>query len=118
MDEQPIVTVSIEPIQSSQTAVITPEIQGLNPGFTFTVSPETVEVILSGPLPLLETLGPDDVRVVLDLFGLSEETHQIEPQIVVPEGVTAQSINPATVQVEIFVAITPTLTDDEQIQDQ
>ena len=114
MDEQPIVTVSIEPIQSSQTAVITPEIQGLNPGFTFTVSPETVEVILSGPLPLLETLGPDDVRVVLDLFGLSEETHQIEPQIVVPEGVTAQSINPATVQVEIFVAPTPAPGRDEQ----
>lgn len=114
MDEQPIVTVSIEPIQSSQTAVITPEIQGLNPGFTFTVSPETVEVILSGPLPLLETLEPDDVRVVLDLFGLSEETHQIEPQIVVPEGVTAQSVNPATVQVEIFVEQTPTPGRDEQ----
>jgi YbbR domain-containing protein len=114
MDGQPIVTVSIEPIQSSQTAVITPEIQGLNPGFTFTVSPDTVEVILSGPLPLLDTLEPDDVRVVLDIFDLSVGTHQIEPQIVVPEGVTAQSINPATVQVEIFVEQTPTPGRDEQ----
>ncbi|MCP4538909.1 MAG: hypothetical protein GY832_17380 [Chloroflexi bacterium] len=112
MDEQPVVTVSIEPIQSSQTTVITPEVQGLDPGFTFTVSPETVEVILSGPLPLLETLEPDDVRVVLDLFGLLEDTHQIEPQIVVPEGVTAQSINPATVQVEILIA--QTLTSDRE----
>jgi len=45
---------------------------------------------------------------VLDLFELPGGTHQIEPQIVVPEGVTAQSINPATVQVEILVAQTPT----------
>ena len=72
-----------------------------------------VEVILSGPLPLLDTLEPDDVRVVLDLFGLTAGTHQIEPQIVVPEGVTAQSINPATVQVEIFVAQTPAPGRDE-----
>ncbi len=104
-DEQPVVTVSIEPIQTSLTMVITPEIQGLGPGFTFTVSPESVEVILSGPLPLLETLEDDDARVVLDLFELLTGTHQIEPQIIVPEGVSAQSfINPATVQVEIFVA--------------
>jgi len=103
-----VVKVSIEPIQSSQTVVITPEIQGLDPGYTFTVSPETVEVILSGPLPLLEALEDNDVRVVLDLFELPGGTHQIEPQIVVPEGVTAQSINPATVQVEILVAQTPT----------
>jgi YbbR domain-containing protein len=114
LDEQPVVKVSIEPIQSSQTVVITPEIQGLDPGFTFTVSPEAVEVILSGPLPLLEALEDDDVRVVLDLFELPDGTHQIDPQIVVPEGVTAQSINPATVQVEIFAARTPTPGRNEQ----
>jgi YbbR domain-containing protein len=114
MDEQPVVTVSIEPIQSSQTVVITPEIQGLDPGFTCTVSPATVEVILSGPLPLLEALETDDARVVLDLFDLPAGTHQIEPQIVVPEGVTAQSVNPATVQVEILAAPTPTPGRSEQ----
>jgi YbbR domain-containing protein len=114
MDEQPVVTVSIEPIQSSQTVVITPEIQGLDPGFTCTVSPATVEVILSGPLPLLEALETDDARVVLDLFDLPVGTHQIEPQIVVPEGVTAQSVNPATVQVEILAAPTPTPGRSEQ----
>jgi YbbR domain-containing protein len=113
LTEQPVVKVSIEPIQSSLTAVITPEIQGLDPGFTFTISPETVEVILSGPLPLLDTLETDAVRVVLDLFDLPVETHQIEPQIVVPEGVTAQSVNPATVQVEIFIVPTPTPVSDE-----
>lgn len=111
LDEQPVVRVAIEPIQSSLTVVITPTLQGLDPGFTSTVSPKTIELILSGPLPLLETLGGDDVRVVLDVFGLERGTHQIEPQIVVPEGLIAQSILPATVQVEIFIAPTPTATE-------
>jgi len=110
--QQVEVRVFIEAIQSSLTMEITPELQGLGPGLTATVSPETVEVILSGPLPLLETLEADDVRVVLDLFGLPHGTYQIEPQeVVVPEGVTAQSILPATVQVEIFAAPTPTPTE-------
>ena len=108
------VKVSIEAIQSSLTMEVTPELQGLGPGLTATVSPETVEVILSGPLPLLETLEANDVHVVLDLFILSLGTHQIEPQVsqvVVPEGITAQSILPATVQVEISVM--PTFAPDE-----
>ncbi len=105
--EQPVVRISIEPVQSSLTMEIVPELQGLEPGLAAIVSPETVEIILSGPLPLLETLEADDVRVVLDLFDLPRGTHQVEPQIVVPEGVTAQSMLLATVQVEIFVASTP-----------
>ncbi len=107
-DQQPEVRVSIEAIQSSLTMEITPELQGLRPGLTATVSPGTVEVILSGPLPMLEILEAGDVRVVLELFDLPRGTHQLEPQVVVPEGLTAQSVNPATVQVEIFVSPTPT----------
>jgi YbbR domain-containing protein len=109
--QQPVkVKVSIEAIQSSLTVEVMPKLQGLEPGLTATVSPESVEAILDGPLPLLEALEDNDVRVVLDLFGLSPGTHQIEPQVVVPEGITAQSILPATVQVEIFVEPTSTPT--------
>ncbi|MDY6875729.1 MAG: CdaR family protein [Chloroflexota bacterium] len=110
--QQVEVRVFIEAIQSSLTMEIIPELQGLRPGLTATVSLENVEVILSGPLPLLETLETGDVRVVLDLFGLQPGTHQLEPQIVVPEGLTAQNIIPATVQVEILTAPTPTPTEN------
>jgi YbbR domain-containing protein len=110
--QQPVeVLVSVEAIESSLTVEITPELQGLGPNLTATVSPETVEVILSGPLPVLETLEAEDVRIVLDLFELPLGTHQLEPQVVVPEGMTAESILPATVQVEIFVAPRPTPTE-------
>jgi YbbR domain-containing protein len=110
--QQPVeVLVSVEAIESSLTVEVTPQLQGLGPGLTATVSPETVEVILSGPLPLLDALEADDVRLVLDLFELPLGKHQIEPQVVVPEGMTAESILPATVQVEIFAAPVPTPTE-------
>lgn len=113
MAEQPVVRVFVEPIQGSRTVVVTPTIQGLGPGLTYTVSPATVEVILSGPVPLLEALDADDVRAVLDLFNLGQGVHQIEPHIVVPEGIVAQSILPTTVQVEILTFPSPVPTPGE-----
>jgi YbbR domain-containing protein len=106
--QQPVVRVSVDPIVSSRTVEVTPVLQGLSPGLTATVPLQTMEVILSGPLPMLEALEPDDVRVVLDLFGLPVGTHQVEPLVIVPEGITAQNVLPATLQIEISVATAPT----------
>lgn len=108
--QQVEVQVFVEAIQSSVTITNTPEIQGLEPGYTATVSPDTVQVILSGPLPRLESLTPDDVRLVLDLFELGVGTHQIEPEVIVPAEITAQGVIPATVQVRVseVTDLTPT----------
>lgn len=106
--QQVRVQVLIEAIQSSLTITSTPEVQGLESGFTVTLSPEVVQVVLNGPLPRLESLAPDDVRVILDLFELPIGTHQIEPEIIAPEEVTPQSVIPATIQVKIAEAPTPT----------
>jgi YbbR domain-containing protein len=109
--QQPVVEVSIEAIQSSVTVELVPELQGLGPSLTATVSPASIEFILSGPLPVLEALEDGDVRLVLDLFKLPPGTHQVEPELVVPQGVSAQSILSATVQVEVFAAPSPTPAD-------
>jgi YbbR domain-containing protein len=113
--QQPVeVNVAIEAIQSGRTVEITPTLQGLRVGLTATVPLETVEVILSGSLPVLDGLETDDVRVVLDLFGLAIGTHQIEPQVVVPEDISVQNVLPAVIQVEVrastFPIETPTPT--------
>jgi YbbR domain-containing protein len=108
--QQVTVTYHIEAIQSSLTMEITPTLQNLASGFTATVSPETVEVFLSGSLPQLEAMRANDVRVVVELFELEAGTHQIVPQVVVPDGVTDHSILPSVVQVEIAAAPTPTPT--------
>jgi YbbR domain-containing protein len=104
--QQVTVTFFVEAIQSSLTIEITPTLEGLSPGLTATVSPGTIEVFLSGPLPELEAIGEGDVRLVVDLFELEPGMHQVVPQVIVPTAVTGYSVLPATVQVEILVGPT------------
>jgi YbbR domain-containing protein len=106
--EEVEVRVFVEAIESSLTIASTPQVQGLGFGYTTTVSPDVVEVILSGPLPKLESLGPNDVRVVLDLFEYPLGTHQIAPEVITPEEIAPQSVIPETVQVRIAENPTPT----------
>ena len=95
------VRVQVEAIQGGLTVQRPLTIQGLPPGMDTRLSPETIDVVLTGPLPKLQSLNPDDVRVVLDLVSLGAGTHQVKPQAVVPQGVVAESLLPATIQVTI-----------------
>ena len=99
---------AVVPLEGSVTVQRPVEIQGLAE-MTATVAPDSVEVILGGPLPVLEQLQEEDVRVIVDLFGLNPGSHSVEPQVVVaPTGVIVESILPATIQVEIVTLTTPT----------
>jgi YbbR domain-containing protein len=95
------VTVQVEAIQGGLTVQRPLTLQGLSPGMEARLSPETIDVILTGPLPKLQSLKPDDVRVTLDLANLNVGTYQIKPRIVVPQGVVAESMLPAMIQVTI-----------------
>ena len=108
-----LVQVGVAAIESSLTVTRSLDIQGLGHGLYATPSPDTVSVILTGPLPVLERLSLEDVRVILDLLDLGIGTHQVTPQVIVlPSGVTAQAVLPATVEVTITTrppaAVTPT----------
>lgn len=98
-----LVRVNISPIQSSLTLsnkVI--EIEGLPEGWFAQAAPEIVDVILSGPLPLLETLSPQEVRVVLDVLDLEEGTYQLTPNVeILVSDIVVESILPETVEVVI-----------------
>jgi YbbR domain-containing protein len=111
-DAQPIlVQISIAAIQNSITIQRDLEIQGLGPGLDASASPSTVDVILAGPLPTLDSLTPESVRVILNLIDLPIGLHQVEPEVIVlPEGVTVQTVLPATIEVLITEAGTPTVS--------
>jgi len=81
---------------------------GLAPGLTVTTSLEPVEVILNGPLPRLELLEADEVRVVLDLFDLLPGVHQVEPEVIAPDKIVARSVSPPALQVAISSLPSPT----------
>ncbi|MBU4225019.1 MAG: hypothetical protein KKC71_04280 [Chloroflexi bacterium] len=98
-----LVQVGILAIQSSLKLTNRPvEINNLSATLQANVSPDKVDVILSGPLPVLDTLAPSDVHVVIDVKGLGVGTHHLTPTIqMVIEGVTVVSILPGTVEVII-----------------
>ena len=107
-DPKVLVQVSIAAIKSSLAISLPVEVIGLAPGLEAIVAPTTIDVILSGPVPVLNTLGPADVRVVVDLSGYDAGTYQVIPEVnILPEQVEKVSMLPATVEVTITVAPTP-----------
>lgn len=103
------VTIAIDPYFDSVAVTRTLTYQGLRPGLVAVSSPETVEVILSGPRPRLSNLAPEDVRVVLDVSGMElRDEAQLEPVVVPPEGTTVESIIPSVIRVQIVAEPTPT----------
>jgi YbbR domain-containing protein len=107
-DQTVLVTVTIEPIESSKPFDLPLEIQGLPSGLSAITSHDRITVVLEGPLAILEELEADDVRVVLILvdfeFGIHEE---VIPEVIGPADIT-YVIYPATVEVEIILTPTPT----------
>jgi YbbR domain-containing protein len=106
------VQIEIAPIEDSRPVAFRQvEVIGLGPGLKAQLSPTTVDVILAGPLPVLNSLQLSDVHVRIDLTGLTIGTYQLTPVVIVAQdGITVQSILPGTVEVVIARDTGPALT--------
>jgi YbbR domain-containing protein len=105
------VQVSITPIQNSITLSNLPiNVTGITQGLTSTTFPQTVDVIISGPVPVLETLTAQDVTVTVDVNNLQAGTYQLEPKVDTPTNVSFESILPGTVEVVLSIPGTATPT--------
>lgn len=98
-----LVQAGVSPIEGSVTmAGEIIEIIGLENGLSAQVSPISVDVILSGPLPLLDTLTRQSVRATVDLTGLSVGTYQVTPKVeILVSNIVVESILPNTIEVVI-----------------
>lgn len=118
-----LVQVSVAAIEGSLTLTVPVEAVGLSPELRANISPASVDVIISGPLNLLEQLSPANFRVIVDLTDLPPGIYQ--RQVVVdlqPEQVRVQTTLPESIEVTIEAAgesnasdtpagtITPTIT--------
>lgn len=66
------------------------------------ISPDTVDVILSGPLPILQTLKRDDVQIVIDAPKCEPGSYQSELRAVnVPDKIKVESIVPSTAELNV-----------------
>ncbi|HEY6072198.1 MAG TPA: CdaR family protein, partial [Anaerolineales bacterium] len=101
-----LIQAGVSPIQSSLTIsdeVV--QIVGLPSGLNAQILPATVDVIVSGPLPLLDTLTRQDIRVTVDVTGLQVGTHQLKPKVeILIADVRMESILPGTIEVTLTQA--------------
>jgi YbbR domain-containing protein len=106
-DQDVLVQVGISAIEGSLTINDRPvSVEGLSPGLTAAISPKTVDLYLSGPLPLLDTLITTDVLVKVDVTGLVPGTYQLTPNVTIMVlGIRVESILPGTVEVVISKGI-------------
>lgn len=105
------VQVGVAAIESSISMPLTIEILGLSPALEISVSPPSVEVIVSGPINVLETLSPASFRIVIDVTNVQPGVYQITPIMDIrPSEVILESMLPETVEVILQLAPTPTPT--------
>jgi YbbR domain-containing protein len=100
------VQVGVDPIEGSLTlADMSVTVVGLAEGLTAVVSPEIADVIISGPLPVLDGMLANDVRVVINMQGEGEGTYQRVPVVEFTNADSSQlrveSILPGSIEIKI-----------------
>jgi YbbR domain-containing protein len=97
------VRVALDDISSSAQSLSSLPVTTVNvrEGFTASVEPRTITIMVDGPGSVLAEMESRDVRVVVDVSGLEVGTHEIRPQVYLPQGVTWTSTTPETVEVTI-----------------
>jgi YbbR domain-containing protein len=103
------VQVGIAAIEGSITLTnMTVQLINLGPNLAATASPDKVDVILSGPLQLLDALTANQVHITADLTGKTAGDYQINLIVTVDiPTILVESKLPGTIQVTVIDA-TPT----------
>jgi YbbR domain-containing protein len=106
-DPKIVVQVGISAIEDSITLSRPVRFQGLAPGLTATLSPSNVDIILSGPAPIIWSLHPSDVDVFLNLDGLAPGTYKLKPEVKLLDS-SLQVVTISPEQVEVVIKPEPT----------
>ncbi len=105
-----LVTVGVSALTGGRTVQVGLTVQGVRQDLQWSAAPDTVEIILSGPLPILQDLKPDDITAIVDVFGLSSGVYRLQPEILHPDGVVVSSLLPDTVEITLSPLRQPTPT--------
>lgn len=107
-----LVTVGVSALTGGRTVQVGLTVQGVRQDLQWQAAPDTVEVILSGPLPILQDLQPDDITAIVDVFGLSAGVYRLQPEVVHPDGLVVSSLLPDTIEITLsrITQLTPTVT--------
>ena len=96
-----LVTVEIAAFNGSLRVERSLTMQGAASDLVWEVDPKTVDILLKGPVPILQNLLEEDVTVIVDLFELAPGVHRLVPTIIKPEELEVGSVIPDTIEVAI-----------------
>ncbi len=77
-------------------------VEGASPDMGAVVSPNRVDLTLSGTFVQLQALKPTDVRAVVNVQGRGPGTYEVQPQITLPPGITLSEVRPNRVTVTLI----------------
>ena len=99
---QSIVTrVFVSPVECSKTFEAAVTTVNMARDLQMTLTPSEVEVTVSGPMPVLATMKPTDIEIVLDLAGLGPGEHEVVPQVRVPDPLRIDRLSPEKIVVHL-----------------
>lgn len=108
------VRITVETQPGNLRITVPVEITGVGAGETVSSSPASVDVLLSGPLPVLNQVNADPklIRVIVDVSELGTGTQNVVPTLIAPESLKATLV-PNTVEIQIEqgeVSTTPVIS--------
>lgn len=106
-----LVRLNIAALEGSLPITLPVDIIGLPPNYHAELYPKQVDLLISGPLPILKALKNGNIRVVIDLSKKTIGTYQISPMVdLIPDQLSVASIMPETIQVVITPLSHTTIT--------
>jgi YbbR domain-containing protein len=101
-EESVLVRLNIAALEGSLPITLPIDVIGLSPNYVAEISPNTVDVLISGPLPVLKALKTGNVRVIVDLSGRGLGSYQVTPIVdLLPTQLKVASILPESISVTI-----------------
>jgi YbbR domain-containing protein len=99
---QATVTVSVSPLTGTRPfPLVAVQVDGLGSGFVAELDPQTISLVVAGPVPALSGITPAQVAATVDAAGKGAGTYTVDVVIRTPAGTTAQSVQPTRVTLTI-----------------
>ncbi|MBI3967233.1 MAG: hypothetical protein HY329_16485 [Chloroflexi bacterium] len=95
------VRVTVSAVPGSLSLRVVPQLLNVDPELRAEIAPSSVEVVVSGPMPVLLRLRPTDLRVTVDTAGLEPGQHQTRLRVEAPSAVRVDRVVPESVSLTI-----------------
>jgi YbbR domain-containing protein len=99
---QATVTVSVSALTGTRPfPVVAVQVNGLGSGFVAELDPQTISLVVAGPVPALSGITTAQLSATVDAAGKGVGTYTVDVVVGTPAGTTAQSVQPTRVTLTI-----------------